>query len=92
MAYSHIAANGTVQVTAATTRLKSVVINSKGGSSNTLTLYEGNAAAVAASTAPVIAVIDTTSAVGTLEFNTWVQAVTAVLATGTAADVTVTTE
>ena len=92
MAYSHIAANGTTQVTAATTRLTSVTINSKGGSSNTLTLYEGNIAAVTAETAPVIAVIDTTSAVVTLEFGTWVQAVTAVLATGTPGDVTVTTE
>jgi hypothetical protein len=92
MAYQHINSNGTTQCTAATTRLKSVTVNTKGGSSNTLTLYEGNAAAVAASTAPVIAVIDTTQAVVTLEFNTWVQAVTAVLATGTAADVTVTTE
>ena len=90
MAYTHIAANSTLQVTAASCRLKSVTINTKGSSSNTLTLVEGVIANV--NTAPVIAVIDTTSSVVTLEFGTLVQAITAILGTGTAADVTITTE
>jgi hypothetical protein len=90
MAYCHLNSNGTTQVTAASCRLKSVTINTKGASANTVTLVEGTIANV--NTAPTICVIDTTSSVATLEFNTWVQAITAVMATGTAGDVTVTTE
>ncbi|MHB2015308.1 MAG: hypothetical protein ACYCW6_00010 [Candidatus Xenobia bacterium] len=68
-------------------RLERVVINTKGASANVLTLYDGVDA-----TGTVIAVIDTTAAVGALLYgiNTDV-GLYAVLATGTPADLTIVT-
>jgi len=65
--------------------LSSVTINTKGATGNTLTIYDGVDA-----TGAVIAVIDTTSALGTFLFD--ILALTglfAVLASGTAADITI---
>jgi hypothetical protein len=93
MPYAHANANGTFPVVTFPGKLRGVTVNTKGASSNTLTLYEGNTAAVTAETAPVIAVIDTTANVGTLFYDVVTMAgVTGVLATGTAADVTVVVE
>lgn len=84
MEYTHIAANGETNVFSGRGKLKKVVINSKGASSNVLTLYDNPDNA-----GQVIGVIDTTDAVGTLEYDIDLkQGLTAVLATGTAADIT----
>jgi hypothetical protein len=67
--------------------LRSVTINTKGASSNVLTLYDD----VGTGTGNVIAVIDTTANVGFLLFDAQFQnGLNYALATGTAADVTIT--
>jgi hypothetical protein len=86
-AYKHISA------LAATTVIKSgpgtlvrVCINTKGASSNVLTLYDNASAA----SGTVIATIDTTANVGTITFECdFLLGLTVSLATGTAADVTI---
>lgn len=83
--FSHIAANtaGTTVKSGAGT-LHSVTINTAGASSNVLTLYDNTAAS-----GTVIAIIDTTT-VRTLVFDAaFATGLEAVLATGTAADVTI---
>jgi len=85
--YKNISAN------AATTVIKSgpgtlirVCINTKGASSNILTLYDNASAA----SGTKIATIDTTTAVGTLTYELdFLNGLTVGLATGTAADVTI---
>ncbi|HAM55177.1 MAG TPA: hypothetical protein DCQ64_07130 [Candidatus Rokubacteria bacterium] len=86
--FAHLNANGTTVLTGAGSgRLGLVTINTKGASSNTLSLY----AAASAVAADLIAVIDTTVGVGTLAYDLLCpKGITAVLATGTAADVTIT--
>jgi hypothetical protein len=84
--YTHVAANGTTVIQAAQPVVLAVVtINTRGTSPNILTLYDGPDAS-----SPVIAVIDTSVSVGTLlyEVNTNI-GLTAVLAGGAAADVTI---
>jgi len=89
--YTHLNANGTTVLGGASTSpgqgwlLHTVTINTKGASSNTLTITDkGNG--------NVIAVIDTTAGVQTLTFDAMMaggSGIQCVLATGTAADVTV---
>lgn len=65
--------------------LSSVTINTKGATGNTLTIYDGVDAG-----GTVIAVIDTTSALGTFLYDLLAfTGLFAVLATGTAADITI---
>ena len=65
--------------------LKRVVINTSGGTNNTLTLYDNTSAA-----APVIATINTTAKGGSFEFDLdFSSGLTAELATSTAADLTI---
>ena len=66
--------------------LFSVTINTKGATSNILTLYNGGS-----TSAPVIAAIDTTQFPGTFTYNVPVNAgLWYTLLAGTAADITVT--
>jgi hypothetical protein len=79
--YSHLNANGTTTLASTPVELHTVTINTKGASANTLTLSDG---------ANTIAVIDTTTGTETLTFDCQCRSgLTAVLATGTAADVTI---
>jgi len=86
--YKHLAANGTTVCKYSSGRLNQVIVNSLGASSNILTLYDNTSAAV-----PIIAVIDTggsNAVVGSLLYDLpFVTGLTAVLGTGTAADVTI---
>ena len=84
--YTHLDALGTTVIQVAQPVVLAVVtINTRGTAPNVLTLYDGPDA-----TAPVIAVIDTSVSIGTLlyEVNTNT-GLTAVLAGGGAADVTI---
>ena len=84
--FVHLNANGTTLVLGTSLRMGLVVINTKGATGNTLTLHN----ATTADASKIIAVIDTTTALGTLEYGGLaLNALTAVLATGTAADVTI---
>jgi hypothetical protein len=87
MLYAHISANTTsVLKSGMAGVLGNVSINTKGASSNTLTLYDNTT-----SSGTIIAVIDTTSVVGTLNFGCrFNKGLVAVMGTGTAADVTIT--
>jgi hypothetical protein len=82
--YANLNANGTTTLKSGKGFLSKVTINTKGASANTLTLYDNTTGS-----GTKIATIDTTAG-GTLpydiEFST---GLTAVLATGTAADVTI---
>lgn len=83
--YNHQNANGTTVIKSGPGVLASVTINTKGASSNTLTVYDNTAGS-----GTVIAVIDTTTALGTIPYDIiYNTGLTIVLATGTAADVTV---
>jgi hypothetical protein len=85
--YIHLSANGTTVISAAGTnpRLGIVVINTK-GVGNTLTLHDADSA----DATKIIAIIDTTVAIGPLDYGQLaLRALTAVLAGGTPADVTV---
>lgn len=86
--YQNIAANSTVAVSGGVGTLLRVVINKIGASSNTLILYDNTAAS-----GDIIATIDTTIAgAPTREYDvTFRTGLTAVMGTGTAADVTVVT-
>jgi hypothetical protein len=84
-AFQNIAANGTTTLKSGKGWLRGVTINKAGASANTLTLYDNTAGS-----GTKIATIDTTVGIEfnyDLQFNT---GLTVVLATGTAADVTVT--
>jgi hypothetical protein len=83
--YTHLAANGTTNILAGGGFLHAVTINSKGASSNVLTLTDLNAPGGSRT----IAVIDTTSQIGTLRYDILISSLTAVMGTGTAADVTI---
>lgn len=83
---AHLNALGTTVVSAQGGTLKRVVINSKGATANTLTLYDNAATA----TGNVLGVIDTTANVGFLEFECGINnGLVAVLAVGTSADVSI---
>lgn len=82
---THLAANATTLLKTGQGLLHCITINTKGATANTLTLYDNTAGS-----GTVIGVIDTTAAAQSLfydvVFNT---GLTVVIATGTAADVTV---
>lgn len=84
--YAHMNSNATNVIKRSPGNLASVTINTKGATSNLLTLYDG-----LDSSGTVIAVIDTTANVGFVDFAGLVFQIglTAILAAGTAADVTV---
>jgi hypothetical protein len=83
--YSHQNTNTTGNLKAAPGTLHTVTINTKGASSNTLTLYDNTAAS-----GTVIAVIDTTSQIQTLVFDIYfTTGLSFAIASGTAADVTI---
>jgi hypothetical protein len=88
MSYSHIATNGTTQLSAVNgVVLRSVVVGTAGSGGNTLQLIEGTIAQIGS--APVIANIATDIS-GTYYFSTPVNGLSAVLGTGTVGDLTVT--
>jgi hypothetical protein len=83
---SHIAATGTTTAKSGAGLVHTVCINTKGASSNVLTLYDNTAGS-----GTVIAVIDTTANVGCLTYDYgFATGLTAVDATGTAPDVSIT--
>jgi hypothetical protein len=84
--YTHVAANGNGDaVKSGSGVLHAVSVNTKGASSNVLTLYDS----LTHGTGTTIAVIDTTAQVGALLLDVWFQTgLSYSLATGTAADVT----
>ena len=83
--FTHISTNTTTTVHATKANLLSVSINTKGASSNVATVYNGPVAS-----ADVVAVIDTTDSVGTLEYGVRCpDGIYVVTATGTAADLTI---
>jgi hypothetical protein len=83
--YLHLNANGTTTVKSGAGVLRRIIINTRGGILNTLTIYNNTTA-----TGAVIAVLDTNAAGGEfgyeLDFTT---GLTVVLAGGTAADITI---
>jgi hypothetical protein len=83
--YKHLAALGTsAAIKSGAGVLIGVVVNSKGATANTLTLYDS-----LLGSGTVIAVIDTTAGPATLPYNlAFTVGLSAVLASGTAADVT----
>lgn len=81
--YSHLNANGSTNLALVPVTLHSVTINTKGATANTLTLTDG-------ASGTTIAVIDTTTQVQTLLYGVQCKVgLTAALASGTAADVTI---
>lgn len=83
--YSNLTTNATTTLKSGKGTLKSVTINTKGASSNVVTLYDNTAAS-----GTKIATIDTTQNVGTLGYDIqFSTGLTAVMGTGTAADITV---
>ncbi len=83
--FTRLAANATTVVKSRSGILFAITINTKGTAANTLTLYDNTAAS-----GTVIAIIDTTAAIGTLIYAATLNTgLTAVLATGGAADITV---
>lgn len=81
LGYAHLSANGTTIVKDRPGILSSVTINTAGAGSNTLQIEDADGA--------VIANIDTTAAVGTRIYEIQFERLIAVMATGTAADVTI---
>jgi hypothetical protein len=83
--YTHLAALATTTIKSGEGILHSVAINTKGATANTLTLYDNTAAS-----GTIIAVIDTTSQIQTLLYDLqFTTGLTAVVAAGTAADITI---
>lgn len=83
--YSHISSNATTTVKSGAGSLRGITINTKGASANTATVYDNTAGS-----GTVIAVIDTTAAVGTLSYDiAFTTGLTVVTATGTAPDMTI---
>ena len=86
--YTHLAANAsTDNIVAGAGVLINVVINTKGATANTLTLYDD---LLHGTSGHIIAVIDTTANTGVLNYDVrLVRGLSATMATGTAADVTI---
>lgn len=86
--YVHVAANGNgdnVAPGGGPCNLAAIVINTKGATANTLTIYDS----LTHGTGTTVAVIDTTAAVGALPYRADLEVGCSYsLATGTAADVT----
>lgn len=83
--YQHLNSNATTTIKTGAGSVHLITINTKGASSNILTLYDNTTAA-----GQVIAVLDTTQAVATLIYDvTFINGLTVVQSAGTAADITV---
>ena len=85
--YTNLAALATTTIKSGPGRLKSITINTAGASSNTVTVYDNTAGS-----GDTIATIDGTAAEQTLDYGgvEFTTGLTVVIATGTAADITVT--
>lgn len=82
---SYIAANGSVTIKTTAGYLHAITINTKGGNSNTITVYDANSTQTG-----TVAVIDSTVVPGTFFYDTQVTTgLTVVTASGTAAAFTV---
>ena len=85
--YTNMSTNSTAIASDVPCVLVGVVINNQGASSNTLTIYDNTAGS-----GTVVALIDTTEAKDTLTYHCILKTgCTAVMGTGTAADVTIIT-
>lgn len=83
--YTHISTNTTTVVRVGRGTLFAVVINTRGTTANTATIYDN-----VVGSGTVIGVIDTTASVGTILYNVRVDVgITVVTATGGAADLTI---
>ena len=83
--YLHLSANGTTTVKSGAGVLRRIVINTRGGITNTLTIYNNTTA-----TGTVIGVIDTNAAGGEFGYGlAFTTGLTVVLAGGFAADITI---
>ena len=83
--YLHLNANGTTTVKSGAGVLRRIVINTRGGIVNTLTIYNNTAA-----TGAVIGAVDTVNAGGAFDYELdFTTGLTVVLAGGTAADITI---
>ncbi len=84
--YLHLNANGTTTVKSGAGVLRRIVINTRGGILNTLTIYDNTTA-----TGAVIGVVDTSVAeAGAFDYELdFTTGLTVVLASGTAADITI---
>lgn len=83
--FSNLAANATTTVKSGAGLLRSITINTKGASSNTITVYDNTAAS-----GTKIATIDSTVTYGTLLYDlSFATGLTIIIATGTAPDITV---
>lgn len=83
--YLHLNANGTTTVKSGAGVLRRIVINTRGGIINTLTIYDNTAA-----TGAVIGAVDTVNAGGAFNYELdFTTGLTVVLAGGTAADITI---
>lgn len=82
---SHLSANGTTTIRSGEGLLGMVTINTKGASANTCTIYDNTAGS-----GTVLAVIDTTVTPQSLFYGVkYTVGLTVVVATGTAADITI---
>jgi hypothetical protein len=85
LAYRNLTSNGTTVIKSGKGILGVVTLNRAGASSNTLTLYDNTAGS-----GDKIATIDTTAGIGSLAYDVpFNNGLTAVLATGSAPDVTI---
>jgi len=83
--YLHLNANGTTTVKSGAGVLRRIVINTRGGIVNTLTIYDNTTA-----TGAVIGAVDTVNAGGAFNYELdFTTGLTVVLAGGTAADITI---
>ena len=83
--YLHLNANGTTTVKSGAGVLRRIVINTRGGIINTLTIYNNTTA-----TGAVIGAVDTVNAGGAFDYELdFATGLTVVLAGGTAADITI---
>ena len=87
--YAHLNTNASTLLAPQACELQNVNINTLGASANTLNLYDSTTTAGVAST-NLIASFNTTGIVATFNFNVQCRSgLVAVMATGTAADVTI---
>lgn len=83
--YTNIAANGTTVVRTGRGELMRIVVNTKGATANTCTVYDNTSAA-----GTKIATIDTTAGPSAFVYDCeFMTGLTVVLASGTSADITV---
>jgi hypothetical protein len=83
--YQNLSANGTTTIKSGEGVLHAIAINTKGATGNTATIYDNTSGS-----GTKIATIDTTSQIQTLLYDiNFTTGLTVVLASGTAADITV---